>query len=88
MGSYPNKFFTTSDIVLPSALPASSLLAAPITLPISLTDVAPNSRYQSFQIRLNLFMAHLFWQIGLDYFQFFHFDLVKVITVLRFIYLC
>ena len=45
---YANSRFTASEMALPSALPASCLLATPITLPISLTLCAPVCAMMSF----------------------------------------
>ena len=38
-----NNSLTRVEIILPSALPPSCLVATPITLPISAGDVAPTS---------------------------------------------
>ena len=40
---FDNNSFTKPEIVFPSALPANSLVAAPITFPISAGDVAPTA---------------------------------------------
>src|SRR5258705_10510487 len=40
---FDNKSLAKPEMVLPSALPANCLLAAPITLPISAGDVAPTA---------------------------------------------
>ena len=45
---YDKSFFTIAEIAFPSALPASCLVATPITLPISWGVVAPTSAIMPF----------------------------------------